>query len=152
MLKGVTKAPVTDSIVMVVTVVTVVATHDLSKGVFAGIILSAIFFVAKISNVHVDSLMKEDKKIYSVKGQVFFASVDALIDAIDFNENVNEVEIDFTDAHVWDDSAVAAIDKIVLKLRATGVVVRLVGLNEASMNLVDKMAVHKKPGAKLSGH
>ncbi|GAE47835.1 sulfate permease [Mesobacillus boroniphilus JCM 21738] len=151
-IKGVTKAPITDSIVMVVTVVTVVATHDLSKGVFAGIILSAIFFVAKISKVQVESLVKGDKKIYTVKGQVFFASVDELIDAIDFNEDVKEVEIDFTQAHVWDDSAVAAIDKIVLKLRATGVVVRLVGLNEASMNLVKKLAVHRKPGAKLSGH
>ncbi|MBT2685425.1 SulP family inorganic anion transporter [Bacillus sp. ISL-37] len=151
-IKGVTKAPITDSIVMVVTVITVVATHDLSKGVFAGIILSAIFFVAKISKVRVDTMMEGEKKIYTVKGQVFFASVDELMDAVNFNEDVKEVEIDFTHSHVWDDSAVAAIDKIVLKLRATGVVVRLVGLNEASMNLVDKMAVHKKPGAKLSGH
>ena len=38
------KVPLTDSIVMIVTVVTVVATHDLSKGVFAGVILSAICF------------------------------------------------------------------------------------------------------------
>lgn len=44
------KVPLTDSIVMLVTVITVVATHDLSKGVFAGVILSAIFFVAKFLN------------------------------------------------------------------------------------------------------
>ncbi|MBP1080978.1 SulP family inorganic anion transporter [Bacillus capparidis] len=54
-LRTLTKVPLTDTIVMVVTVVTVVATHDLSKGVFAGIILSAIFFVAKISKVRVKS-------------------------------------------------------------------------------------------------
>ncbi len=36
--------PVTDAIVMVVTVVVVVVTHDLSIGVFAGILLSAMFF------------------------------------------------------------------------------------------------------------
>jgi SulP family sulfate permease len=37
------KAPITDSVVMVVTVLIVVFTHDLSKGVIAGVVLSAIF-------------------------------------------------------------------------------------------------------------
>lgn len=151
-LKGLSKAPVTDSIVMVVTVVTVVFTHNLAIGVFAGIILSAIFFVAKISKVQVLSRIEEGKKIYTVKGQVFFASVDEIIAAFNFNDNVKEVEIDFTHAHVWDDSAVAAIDKIVIKLRDNGMVVRLVGLNGPSSNLIDRLAVHQKAGAKLSGH
>lgn len=43
-IKGLRKAPLTDSIVMVITVVTVVLTNDLSKGVFAGVLLSAIFY------------------------------------------------------------------------------------------------------------
>ena len=151
-IKGLAKTPVTDSIVMVTTTVTTVFTHDLSKGVFAGIILSAIFFVAKISKVHVASRIEGDKKIYAVTGQVFFASVDELVAAFDFNEELKEVEIDFTQAHVWDDSGVAAIDKIVIKLRDNGVLVRLSGLNAPSSNLIERLAVHRKPGAKLSGH
>src|SRR5699024_8935204 len=47
------KAPKGDAVVMLVTVAIVVATNDLSKGVIAGVILSAIFFVAKISRVSV---------------------------------------------------------------------------------------------------
>ncbi|GLB60967.1 SulP family inorganic anion transporter [Cytobacillus sp. NCCP-133] len=151
-LKGLAKAPVTDSIVMVVTTITTVATHDLSKGVFAGIILSAIFFVAKISKVHVTSRVEGEKKIYAVTGQVFFASVEELVAAFDFNNDVKEVEIDFSQAHIWDDSGVAAIDKIVLKLRDNGVLVRLAGLNAPSSNLIERLAVHRRPGAKLSGH
>lgn len=152
-LKGLAKAPVTDSIVMVTTTVTTVITHDLSKGVFAGIILSAIFFVAKISKVQVTSLIDENKRIYAVKGQIFFASVDDLVKAFDFNqESCKEVEIDFSEAHIWDDSGVAAIDKIVLKLRDQGILVRLVGLNAPSSNLIDRLAVHQKSGAKLSSH
>lgn len=151
-IKGLAKTPVTDSIVMVTTTVTTVFTHDLSKGVFAGIILSAIFFVAKISKVHVASRIEGDKKIYAVTGQVFFASVDELVAAFDFNEELKEVEIDFTQAHVWDDSGVAAIDKIVIKLRDNGVLVRLSGLNASSSNLIERLAVHRKPGAKFSGH
>lgn len=51
--KYIIKAPKTDALVMLVTVATVVATHDLSKGVIAGVVLSAIFFVAKISKIEV---------------------------------------------------------------------------------------------------
>ncbi|MFC4322197.1 SulP family inorganic anion transporter [Litchfieldia salsa] len=153
-LKLVVKAPLTDSIVMVVTVLTVVLTHDLSKGVFAGIILSAIFFVAKISKVSVTSVLDSasEKRLYSVKGQVFFASVTDLVNSFDFTENTRKVEIDFTQAHVWDDSAVAAIDKIVIKFREHNTDVTILGLNEPSSTLVERLAVYDKPGAKLSGH
>jgi SulP family sulfate permease len=148
------KAPITDTIVMIVTVITVVATHDLSKGVLAGILLSAIFFVAKISRVHVTKIAtSSDKMTYHVSGQIFFASVTDLISSFDYKEeNVNQVVIDFSAAHVWDDSAVAAIDKVVLKFRENHVDVKLIGLNEPSLHLIEKLAVHNKPGAKLSGH
>ncbi|MBM7659991.1 SulP family sulfate permease [Bacillus mesophilus] len=153
-LKSLRRVPLTDSIVMVVTVVTVVFTHDLSKGVFAGILLSAIFFVAKISKVHVSSTFDHvlNKKTYRVRGQVFFASVTDLIEFFDFKEEVQKVEIDFSQAHVWDDSAVAAIDKIVIKFRENNSTVTIIGLNEPSSSLVERLAVHDKPGAKLSGH
>jgi sulfate permease, SulP family len=153
-IKGLVKNPVTDSIVMVTSTITTVFTHDLSKGVFAGIILSAIFFVAKISKVKVQSTLDVavNRRTYFVTGQVFFASVTDLIAAFDLKESVNEVVIDLTHAHVWDDSAVAAIDKIVIKLRDNGAVVRLNGMNEPSSQLIDKLAVHKQEGAKLSGH
>jgi sulfate permease, SulP family len=153
-IKAMAKTPLTDSIVMVVTTVTTVFTHDLSKGVFSGIILSAIFFVAKISKVKVTSTfdVAADRRTYFVKGQVFFASVTDLIESFDLRETAKEVVIDLTHAHVWDDSAVAAIDKIIIKLRESGTVVRLHGLNEPSSHLIDKLAVHKQEGAKLSGH
>jgi sulfate permease, SulP family len=152
-IKMMRKTPISDSIVMVVTVVTVVFTHDLSKGVFAGIILSAIFFVAKISKVKVSSQLNDQgRRTYVVSGQLFFASVTDLIAAFDLKESVAEVDIILTHAHVWDDSAVAAIDKIVIKLRENGAHVRLKGLNEPSSHLIDRLAVHKQEGASLSGH
>jgi sulfate permease, SulP family len=148
-IKGLGKTPVTDSIVMVVTTVTTVLTHDLSKGVFAGIILSSIFFVAKISKVQVETQLDRaaNRRIYYVTGQVFFASVTDLIASFDLKEALSEVVIDLTHAHIWDDSAVAAIDKIVIKLRENGTVVRLHGLNKPSSHLIDKLAVHKQEGA-----
>ncbi|MFS0613897.1 hypothetical protein [Lederbergia ruris] len=50
--------------------------------------------------------------------------------------------IDFGQAHVWDDSGVAAIDKIVLKLEESGKNIQLTGLNKPSSNLVNRLAIH----------
>ncbi|MBU9721332.1 SulP family inorganic anion transporter [Bacillus alkalicola] len=140
--------PATDSIVMVVTVATVVITHDLSKGVFAGILLSAIFFVSKISKVTIESKLDDRKKkrTYFITGQLFFASVTEPIAEFDFKEDLDEVVLDFTHAHIWDDSAVAAMEKIITKFEENGTGVDVTGLNEASTLLVNKLR-HK-----LSSH
>jgi len=146
-LKTLHKAPVTDTIVMLSTVVTVLMTHDLSKGVLVGVVLSAVFFAAKISKVKVTSLSAEgaNKKVYRVSGQLFFASVTDFVAAFDFKENVKEIDLDFSQAHLWDDSAVGAIDKIVMKYDQNGVKVNLVGLNKESNRLLSKLALTHKP-------
>lgn len=155
-LKTIHKTPVTDTLVMIVTVITVLMTHDLSKGVLVGIILSAIFFASKISKVKVTTLASEqsNKKLYRVSGQLFFASVTDFVESFNYNENVKEVNIDLTEAHLWDDSAVGAIDKVVIKYHQNGIKVNLIGLNKESNRLIDRLAVHNKPGGldKVVGH
>ncbi|MBD8070036.1 SulP family inorganic anion transporter [Bacillus sp. PS06] len=146
------KAPITDSIVLVATVGIVVVTHDLSKGVIAGVILSAIFFVAKISTIKIRKREESDQMIFDVEGQLFFASVDGFVDAFDFTVKNQQVIIDFSTSHVWDDSAVGAIDKVVLKFRENDNQVTVKNLNASSKKLVDKMAVFNDPKAKLSTH
>ncbi|THE10949.1 SulP family inorganic anion transporter [Bacillus timonensis] len=143
------KVPITDTIVMIVTVITVLQTHDLSKGVLVGIILSAIFFAAKISKVTVTSLTAKNstKKVYHVSGQLFFASVTDFVNGFDYKEDVQEIELDLSNAHLWDDSAVGAIDKIVFKYHQNGVKVNIKGLNTESNKLVEKLAVYKTPSA-----
>ncbi|MDQ7861136.1 hypothetical protein RCO48_09090 [Peribacillus frigoritolerans] len=66
------KAPKSDATVMLVTVIIVVSTHDLSKGVIAGVILSAIFFVAKISRIKVAKEEQKNGLSFNVEGQLFF--------------------------------------------------------------------------------
>lgn len=146
------KAPKTDAIVMLVTVAIVVATHDLSKGVIAGVLLSAIFFVAKISTMKVMKREDENGIVFDVEGQLFFASVDGFVDAFDFTFQNEKIVIDFSTAHVWDDSAVGAIDKVVMKYRENHNQVSVINLNAASKKLVDKLAVFKDQNAKLSTH
>ena len=155
-LKSFKKVPVTDTIVMIVTVITVVKTSNLSLGVLFGVILSALFFAAKISKVKVTSLSAKGshKKIYHVTGQLFFASVTEFVNSFDYKEDVKEVEIDLSNAHLWDDSAVGAIDKVVMKYRQNAVKVTLKGLNTESNKLINKIGIQNKPGGleKVSGH
>ena len=109
--------------------------------------LSGIFFAWKISQIfNVKSSVTDDGSVrtYVVRGQVFFASADAFINAFDYQEAHDKVIIDVHEAHFWDISAVAALDKVVLKLKRDGAVVELLGMNDASATIVDQLAVHDK--------
>jgi SulP family sulfate permease len=148
--------PKSSSIVMMATVVVVVFTHDLARGVLVGVLLSGLFFARKVGQVlHVGSESVEHGKArhYTVTGQVFFASAERFISSFDFKEAVERVRIDVGRAHFWDITAVSALDKVILKFRREGTDVEIVGMNEASATLVDKFAVHNKPDAeRLMGH
>ena len=136
------KAPKTDSIVMLVTVGIVVATNDLSKGVIAGVILSAIFFVAKISKLKVKNKHQDNKVIYEVEGQLFFASTEDFLKSFDFNLENKNITIDFSDSHIWDDSAVGAVDKAVIKFQEKDNKVTIIGLDTSSREIFHKLAVN----------
>lgn len=140
-LKTLHKVPRTDATVMVVTVLTVVLTHNLAIGVLTGVVLSALFFGAKISKVHVTSKLSHtgEKKVYFVEGQLFFVSVTDFVESFDFKDNVKEVEIDFSRAHLWDDSAIGAIDKVEVKYEQNGISVHLTGLNKESSMLMQQI-------------
>ena len=149
--------PRTSSVVMIATVIVTVLTHDLAKGVLTGVLLSALFFARKVGRVlHVGSVAAEDgaARHYTVAGQVFFASAEKFVAGFDFKEVLQRVRIDVSRAHFWDLSAVGALDKVVLKFRREGTEVELIGMNDASMTLVDRLGVYDKPDAveRLSGH
>ncbi len=147
----------TSSAVMIVTVIVTVFTHNLAAGVGAGVLLSALFFSYKVSQLlDITSTLSADgeHRTYEVRGQLFFVSASTFAEAFDFREVLKTVRIDVSHAHFWDLSAVAALDRVVLKFRREGAEVELFGLNEASKTLVLRIARHDKPGAmeELDGH
>jgi SulP family sulfate permease len=156
-LRNLQKHPLSTNIVMVATVIVVVATHNLAIGVFVGVLLAAMFFANKVGHfLHIDSTVDEtqQQRTYRVIGQVFFTSSDKFIAAFDFKEVLDRVVIDLSQAHFWDITAVAALDKVVIKFRREGTDVEVIGLNEASATIVDHFGVHDKPDAAdtLMGH
>ena len=156
-IRNLKRHPLSTNIVMLVTVMVVVATHNLAIGVFTGVLLSSLFFANKIGQfLRITSFLDEqsDTRTYIVVGQVFFSSSEKFLSAFDFKEAVDRVVIDLSRAHFWDITAVGALDKAVIKFRREGSEVDVIGLNEASATIVDRFAVHDKPDAvdQLMGH
>ena len=142
--------PHSSSVVMIATVVTVVYTHNLAIGVLVGVLLSGIFFAGKIAQLfNVTTSISKDGRVrtYIVEGQLFYGSVEDFMNAFDFKEALAKVVIDVSLAHIWDISSVQALDMAVLKFRRDGAEVEIVGMNAASETIVDKLAMHDKPGA-----
>ncbi len=149
-IKDIRHHPWQSSVVMVVTVVVTVWTHDLAQGVLSGVILSGLFFASKVKrSFSVDSELTGDgaTRRYRVSGQVFFASSESFVEAFDFKEVVDRVVIDVSGAQFWDISAVGTLDKAMLKFRREGTAVEIVGLNDTSAALIERFATHDKPGA-----
>ncbi|NBB51703.1 STAS domain-containing protein [Rhizobium sp. CRIBSB] len=112
-----------------------------------GVFLSGIFFAGKVAKLfrvtrHADAA--SGMVTYRVTGQIFFASAESFIHAFDFSDIAQKVVIDVTAAHLWDITAVGALDKIVLKYRKAGMDVDVLGFNEASADMVDRYALHDK--------
>ena len=149
-LKNIRTYPLSSNIVMIATVAVVVATHNLAYGVLIGVLLSALFFANKIERyMSVQSTLDDtgNTRTYVVKGQVFFSSAEKFTAAFDFREALSNVVIDISQAHFWDVSAVAAVDKVVIKFKREGTQVNVIGMNEASQTMIEKFGVHLKPDA-----
>ena len=141
--------PRLSSAVMLATVAVTIATHNLAAGVAVGVVLSGVFFAFKVARM-LQVRMHDDEttglRTWQVSGQVFFASADAFVESFDVRgAEGRPVVIDVTHAHFWDITAVAALEKVVERLRHHGCTVQVVGLNDASAVIVDRMGSDAAP-------
>ena len=146
--------PWPSSVVMLATVAVVVGTHNLAIGVLIGVLLSGLFFTGKVRRMFaVERVREERRAVYVVTGQIFFASVDRFVAMLGPEsaqpDPADHVVIDVTAAHFWDISATAALDKVVERMRRNGRSVQVLGLNEASTDLVDRYALTDKTGVEI---
>jgi sulfate permease, SulP family len=128
--------PFQSSLVMIATTGTVVATHDLSKGVVLGVLLSAVFFMRKVAKtliVREVETPEEGALRYRVEGQLFFASASLFAAGFEHHGRPTRVEIDMTAAHLWDVSGAAALDKVIARYRRQGAEVTVLGLDTTGL-------------------
>ena len=144
--KNIRRIPRSETAVMLTTMFVIIFTRNFALGVATGIVMSTVFFSRKIALlVFVDKSLSDDgtSRIYKVAGQIFFLSKEEFLRSFDFRELVERVTIDLTQAHLWDQGAVETVDKVVSKFRRNGAEVQVVGLNEASATLFQRLADNK---------
>src|SRR5690625_1606207 len=128
--KFMVQAPKSETLVMVITVAIILYTQNLAIGVVIGVILSALFFVAKISRVTVTNENNE----YRVKGPLFFASTTKFMKSF-ADVKADEITINFEDSQLWDESAVGAVLKLKQQLEEKDITVHIEGLNASNEQL-----------------
>jgi sulfate permease, SulP family len=144
-LRTLRRMPKSETAVMVITVIVVVATGDLAIGVVAGVVVAALLFARRVAH-----LARVDRELigdadgvacarYRVTGELFFASSNDFYAQFDYGEDPARVIIDFADAHIWDASTVAALDAVTAKYRHRGTSVEIHGLNAASTAMYERL-------------
>ena len=134
--------PLQSTIVMLATTATVVITHDLSKGVVLGVVLSAIFFMRKVGKtLSVTEIEEAEEGVlhYRVAGQLFFGSADLFVASFEYHGQPRRVILDLAQVRIWDQTGVAALDKVLARYRKQGAVVEVNGLAQESQVLVDRL-------------
>ncbi len=140
------RMPKSETSVMVSTVVVVVATHNLAIGVAVGVLVAMTLFARRVAHlVATERELVEDEQgrvhaVYTVTGELFFASSNELYTQFEYAADPEEVVIDLSKSHVWDASTVASLDAITTKYAAKGKTVEIRGLNEASAWMHDRLS------------
>ncbi|HEX5770010.1 MAG TPA: SulP family inorganic anion transporter [Nocardioidaceae bacterium] len=143
------RMPKSEIAVMVSTVAVVVGTHNLAIGVVVGVLVAMVLFARRVAHLTVVEDVAEidpDTHLYAVRGELFFATSNDLYSQFDYVGAPRNVIIDLSDAHIWDASTVAALDAIATKFESKGKNVEIVGLNEASAYMHDRLSGHLGAG------
>ena len=139
------RMPKSESLVMASTVVVVVWTHNLAIGVGVGVLVAMVAFARRVAHfVTVErtliELNGEDTATYTVDGELFFASSNDLYTQFEYATDPANVVIDMHASHLWDASTIATLDAITEKYRRHGKEVRIIGLNDASVLMRERLA------------
>ena len=130
--------PLSETLVMLVTVVGTLATHNLAVGVVLGVVTASIGFARRVA--HLVEVKQVGDAEYTVRGQLFFASSNDLVYAFDYTLDTQRVLVDMTEAEVWDASTVATLDAVQKKYAERGIEVEFRGLEGASAQRLNRLS------------
>jgi sulfate permease, SulP family len=138
--------PRSEILIMVVTVLGTVTTGNLAVGVSLGVLTAVVAFVRRVA--HFTSVeptsgrgdSEAGTRTYRVHGELFFASSNDLVQQFDYANDPDDVVIDMSRAVIWDASSVAALDAVRHKYTSRGKSVRLIGLDNASLERLGRLS------------
>ncbi|WP_342742330.1 SulP family inorganic anion transporter [Kocuria massiliensis] len=142
------RMPWSETLVMVLTVVVTVATHNLALGVAVGVMAAMIAFARRVAHlVEVTRIPEYDgdelaSVRYGIDGTLFFASSNDLYESFHYAEDPERVTLDFSQARIRDASTVAALDSIMDRYRRGRHLVKVVGLDPSSARIHERLTGH----------
>ena len=142
-LRIIRKVPVSDAFVMILVSAVTVAT-DLAIAVIVGVIVSALVFAwntARSIYVEESAESTDERKVYTLHGQLFFASIIAFRDLFHPPHDPAEVVIDFQHSRVWDHSGIEAIVDLARRYAASDRELHLLHLSENCQRILEKADV-----------
>jgi SulP family sulfate permease len=142
-LRVIRKIPVSDAFVMILVSAVTVAT-DLAIAVIVGVIVSALVFAwntARSIYVEESAESTDDRKVYTLHGQLFFASITTFRDLFHPPHDPKEVVIDFQYSRVWDHSGIEAIVDLARRYAAADRELHLLHLSENCQRILGKADV-----------
>ena len=139
------RMPRSETVVMLSTLAVVVWSHNLAIGVIVGVVIAMVAFARRVAHfANVTRTVGGDDEIeaalYTVEGELFFASSNDLTTLFEYSEDPENVVIDLSGSHIWDASTVAALDTIQTKYESLGKTVYIKGMNDFSQILHSKLA------------
>ncbi|ELY9421262.1 SulP family inorganic anion transporter [Cronobacter dublinensis] len=137
------RMPVSETLVMVVTVIATVWTGNLAIGVAGGVLFAMMLFARRVAHV-----VRAEREVidngaavrYRVRGPLFFASSNDLYEHFHYAEDPARVIIDLTHAQIWDASTVAALDAIETRYQRYDAKVEIEGLDLRSHDFHQRLS------------
>jgi SulP family sulfate permease len=140
------RMPKSETAVMLITVIATVWTHNLAIGVVLGVIAAMVMFARRVAHfATVTRSVDAERALYTVDGELFFASSNDLTTQFEYADDPAHVVIDMSGSHIWDASTVAALDAVVTKYEQRGTTVEIRGLNDTAAEL------HRRLSGTLDG-
>jgi sulfate permease, SulP family len=130
------RMPLSETTVLLATVVVTVASGNLAFGVVGGVLLAMVLFARRVAHViRVERAVNDDGTAvrYAVHGPLFFGSSNDLVERFSYTMDPEEITVDLTHSQIWDASSVAALDAIETKYRNYGRAITLIGLDPRSL-------------------
>ncbi|PWH05238.1 sodium-independent anion transporter [Brachybacterium endophyticum] len=132
--------PRSETLVLLTTVLATVFTRNLAVGVILGVVVAALAFTRRIAHMTQVVQDPDHPGLYRVRGQLFFASSNDLVEQFDYAGGPEHVTVDLSGATVWDASTVAALDGVREQYRRAGRTVEFTGLDRISEHYVERLA------------
>ncbi|MBT3996096.1 MAG: SulP family inorganic anion transporter [Chloroflexi bacterium] len=142
-LRIIRKVPISDAFVMILVSAVTVAT-DLAIAVIVGVIVSALVFAWNTArSIYVEESPEStpDRKVYTLHGQLFFASITSFRDLFHPPHDPEEVVIDFRHSRVWDHSGIEAIVDLARRYEAADRKLHLLHLSDNCQRILSKANV-----------